>query len=454
MQTRSLTANIEEALQDTPVVLLAGARQTGKSTLMQALAGQRLNETAEDGQIRLGQPASRTPKAVYYTLDDPQVMAAARADPHGFVAAQAGYERVLIDEVQRVPELFLAIKHAVDQRRTPGRFLLSGSANVMLLPRVSESLAGRMEIQTLRPLSELELSGNAPEKLQTGADVIAQWFGSGADLAHSKARLQSLPQSSFVARDVLAQSILRGGYPEALQRSARRASAWFDTYLQTVLLRDIRDIAHIDSTSQLPQLLRAVALKTTGTFNLADVSRSLGLPQTTLRRYMTLLETVYLIEPLPAWTHRLSQRAQKTPKYYLGDTGLLAHVLGITRLWSGANYAEDASAGALVESFALQELRKAVDCSALRGIELLCYRTSTGIEVDFVLQDRAGRVIGIEVKSAQSASATDFKGLKHLRDLLGEQFIAGFVLHTGQQTLAWDPQLMSMPLSSLWCNAN
>lgn len=465
MQTRSLTANIEEALQDTPVVLLAGARQTGKSTLMQALTGRRFNDAAKVAQTNQSQAALQTalrrgsiaalkdiPKAAYYTLDDPQVMAAARADPHGFVAAQVAYERVLIDEVQRVPELFLAIKHAVDQRRIPGRFLLTGSANVMLLPRVSESLAGRIEIQTLRPLSQLELSGDAPEKLQSGADVIAQWFGSKADFVNWKARVQSLPQSSFVEREALAQCILRGGYPEVLQRSARRAGAWFDNYLQTVLLRDIRDIANIDATSQLPQLLRAVALKTTGMFNLADVSRSLGLPQTTLRRYMTLLETVYLIEPLPAWTHRLSQRAQKTPKYYLGDTGLLAHVLGITRLWGGTSHAENASAGAMVESFALQELRKAVDCSALRGIELLCYRTSTGTEVDFIVQDRAGRVIGVEVKSALSASAPDFKGLKHLRELLGDQFLAGFVFHTGQQTLAWDPQLMSMPISALWAS--
>ncbi len=434
MQTRSLTANIEEALADTPVVLLAGARQTGKSTLMQALSQQSAHPS------------------VYFTLDDPQVLAAAQADPHGFVTAQNQYRRVLIDEVQRVPELFLAIKHAVDQQRIPGRFLLTGSANVMLLPRVSESLAGRMEIQILRPLSQLELEGNAPEKLRNGADAVAQWFGTAADRLAWMARVQSMPVSAFTERDDLAQRILRGGYPEALQRSAKRAGSWFDNYLQTVLLRDIRDIANIDSASQLPQLLHAVALRTTGMLNLADVSRSMGLPQTTLRRYMTLLETVLLIEPLPAWTHRLSQRAQKTPKYYLGDCGLLAHVLGVStvQLGSSASYAQEASTGALLESFALQELRKALDCSELHGIELLSYRTSTGIEVDFILQDRAGRVIGVEVKSAASANAQDFKGLKHLRELLGEQFLAGFVLHTGQQALAWDPQLMSLPLSMLW----
>jgi uncharacterized protein len=435
MFSRKIIPKVMEALSDTPVILLSGARQTGKSTLMQALA---------------------LPKAVksqvstrYVTLDEPEVYSAALSNPHGFIAALGN--RTLIDEVQRVPELFLAIKHAVDQDRRPGRFLLTGSANVMLLPRISESLAGRMEILTLRPLAQLEMaepqfaskSPNDPGS-EAQTNVIDAWF------SISQTNLNVDREAS--SRTVLLQRLWAGGYPEAVARtSSKRRIAWFDNYLNTVLLRDIRDITQIDGLTQLPKLLQAVAHRTGGPLNVADLSRTLGMPQTSVRRYLTLLETVYLIESLPAWTHRTSHKAQKMPKVYINDSGVFAHVLGLSQ--SNAQVGTvDASLninGALVETFVHSELRKHLSW-ADTSAQLMHYRTSTGLEVDFILEDRLGRIIGIEVKSSATVGSSDFKGLRHLQSLLGDKFIRGIVLHPGERSLQWDPQMVSMPMSCLW----
>lgn len=437
MFNRQLISNIAEAMTDTPVILLSGARQTGKSTLMQSLAT----------------PSAIASKSTlhYLTLDDPEVYAAALSNPHGFIAAHDG--TMLIDEVQRAPELFLAIKHAVDKNRTPGRFLLTGSANVLLLPRLSESLAGRMEILTLRPLSQMELAQvkGADETIRCAANLIDAWF---SDRSHTDHPLPNLPTYLPVDRTDFAQRLLIGGYPEVVARSSpKRRAAWFDNYLNTVLQRDIRDLAQIDAVLQMPRLLKAIAHKTTGTLNLADVSRTLGLPQTSLKRYLTLMETVYLIEPLQAWTHRDSHRAQKASKYYLNDSGLFAHVMGITQdSMAEANpllAAVNGLNGALVETFVQSELRKHLSW-AQTSAQLMHYRTSTEIEVDFLLEDKAGNVVGIEVKSSLTVRQNDFKGLRHLQALLGDKFVRGIVLHPGDKTLQWDEKMASIPMSCFW----
>jgi uncharacterized protein len=425
MLHRQLTQSIRESLADTPVVLLHGARQTGKSTLMRSLA---------DAGAR------------YFTLDDAAVLSAVRQDPAGFLAANAG--RLLIDEVQRAPELFLAMKHEVDLARMAGRpvngrFLLSGSANVLLLPRLADSLAGRMEIHTLWPLSqsEMRVTGN-----QSPANFIDTLFAPGMAAREAGAQQSGLTFDITDRTDLITQ-LLAGGYPEAVARAnEKRRTAWFDAYLQTIVQRDIRDIAQIDGSVQMPQLLTALAHKATGTLNAADVSRTLGLPQTTLKRYLHLLQTVFLITPLPAWTPRESHRAQKSPKLFFNDSGLMAHLLGLSAppLMSAAGLP-----GPLLETFVHAELQK--QCAwASTACELMHYRTSTGIEVDFIAQDRQGRVVGIEVKSSTQASANDFKGLRHLRDIVGEQFYRGVVLHPGKESIAFDPQLASVPLAALW----
>jgi uncharacterized protein len=429
MLYRQLTQSISESLSDTPVVLLHGARQTGKSTLMRSLSGA---------------------DARYFTLDDAAVLSAVRQDPAGFLAANPG--RLLIDEVQRAPELFLAMKHEVDLARMAGqsvngRFLLSGSANVLLLPRLADSLAGRMEIHTLWPLaqSEMRLTGN-----QQPANFIDALFASEGAADHQGTQRSGMTLGTTERNELLGQ-LLAGGYPEAVSRtSEKRRTAWFDAYLQTIVQRDIRDIAQIDGSVQIPQLLTALAHKATGVLNAADVSRTLGLPQTTLKRYLHLLQTVFLVTPLPAWTPRASHRAQKSPKLFFNDSGLMAHLLGL-----GMQPLQNAPGlpGPLLETFVHAELQK--QCAwATTACELMHYRTSTGMEVDFIAQDRQGRIVGIEVKSSTQANASDFKGLRHLRELVGDQFYRGVVLHPGAQSISFDPQLASVPLGSLWAVQN
>jgi hypothetical protein len=419
MWNRQIAPLLAQAMLDTPVILLNGARQTGKSTLLQHVAADL--------------------DCAYFTLDDPETFAAAKSNPHGFIAANAG--RLLIDEVQRVPDLFLAIKHAVDTDRKPGRFLLTGSANVLLIPRLSESLAGRMEIVTLRPLAQSEM--RAAPSSQNWVDA---WFSRDALTGTSQAKYKPVDREQFLLR------LLVGGYPEATTRvSSKRRTAWFSNYLQTVLQRDVRDLAQIEGLTQLPQLLSAIAQKTTGSLNVADISRTLGIPQTSLKRYLTLLETVYLIEPVPAWTHRDSQRAQKAANYYLNDSGLFAHVMGMTEKSQAASHIAPLISlnGALVETFVQSELRKQLSWSDTSA-QLLHYRTSTGIEVDFVIEDKAGNVVGIEVKSSLTVSNNDFKGLRHMRELLGGKFIRGIVLHPGDNVVQWDTELSSIPMSCFY----
>ena len=425
MYSRYLVQAINESLVDTPVLLLHGARQTGKSTLMRGLAGD---------DVR------------YVTLDDAAVLSAMRTDPAGYLAANPG--RLLIDEVQRAPDLFLSIKHEVDLARMAGkpangRFLLSGSANVLLLPRLADSLAGRMEIHTLWPLSQSEMRNGSG---LNGVNFIDAAFAPEPAAAGVLGRRGTIVLGTASRADLITQ-LLSGGYPEAVARSSeKRRTAWFEAYLRTIIQRDIRDLAQIDGSVQLPLLLSALAHKATGTLNSADVSRTLGLPQTSLRRYLQLLETVFLITLLPAWAPRESHRAQKSPKLFFNDGGLLAHLLGL-----GAERIASAPGlpGQLLETLVhaeLQKLRGWADISC----ELMHYRTSTGMEVDFILQDREGRVVGVEVKSATQASADDFRGLRHLREILGAQFYRGIVLHPGVQSVAFDPQLASVPVTALW----
>ncbi len=384
--------------------------------------------------------------ARYFTLDDAAVLSAVRQDSAGFLAANPG--RLLIDEVQRAPELFLAMKHEVDLARMAGqnvngRFLLSGSANVLLLPRLADSLAGRMEIHTLWPLAQSEM------RLQDGqqpANFIDALFAPEGAASHAGAQRGGLTFNTTDRSELLGQ-LLAGGYPEAVARSSeKRRTAWFDAYLQTIVQRDIRDIAQIDGSVQIPQLLTALAHKATGVLNAADVSRTLGLPHTTLKRYLHLLQTVFLITPLPAWTPRASHRAQKSPKLFFNDSGLMAHLLGLS-----VQPLQNAPGlpGPLLETFVHAELQK--QCAwANTACELMHYRTSTGMEVDFIAQDRQGRVVGIEVKSSTQASANDFRGLRHLREVVGDQFYRGVVLHPGARSVSFDPQLASVPLGALW----
>ena len=411
MLRRHIIDRLLDGLADTPAVLVNGARQTGKSTLVQS------TELAEQSRQ-------------YLTFDDPGILAAAKRDPNGFVAGLN--TAVTLDEVQHVPELFPVIKAAIDRNRQSGRFLLTGSANVMLLPKLSESLAGRMEVLTLWPFSQGEMRG------------VRESF---VDTLFSQKSVGWTGKTATARREELLETILAGGYPLAVARqSATRRDAWFQSYVMTMLQRDIRDLANIADVTAVPRLLSVVAARAGGLLNFADLSRSVALPQTTLKRYFALLEATFLVQLLRPWARNLGKRIIQTPKVYLNDTGLLAHLLGATvdRLKAEGNLA-----GAVLENFVLMELRKQSTWSATQP-ELFYWRTASGQEVDVVLEDRAGRVAGVEIKAAATLSGNDVRGLQGLATAAGKHWVRGVVLYTGTEVIPFSGNLHGVPLSRLW----
>ncbi len=409
MLTRHILPLLNDALADTPVVLLNGARQTGKSTLVQSFSGKESRR--------------------YLTLDDHATLAAVKNDSSGFVAGLNG--AVTLDEVQRAPELFLAIKAAVDRDRRPGRFLLTGSANVLLLPTLADSLAGRMEILSLWPLSSAEMV-NAPTY------NLADWLFDGDINALNIAPCE---------RPQLIEKLLCGGFPEAMSRSAaKRRTAWFNSYLQAIMQRDMRDLANIERLTEIPNLLQLLATRSASLLNFAEISRSSGLSQTTLKRYFSLLETLFLVYRLPAWERNLSKRLVKSPKVFLPDSGLLAHLLDLSseRLNSAGGLP-----GGLVETFVVSEVLKHLAFSE-QQLSAWHYRTQSNIEVDLILENRLGKLTGIEIKASHSVSGKDFNGLRHLKETEAQSFQRGIVLYGGQDVVPFAADLFAVPLSMWW----
>ena len=408
MIARALAANVREAMTDTPVVLINGARQTGKSTLARSIAGER-------------------GAANYFTLDDQPVLKAALDDPQGFLAGLA--RPVVLDEVQRAPDLFVAIKAAVDRDRKPGSFLLTGSADILMLPRLSDSLAGRMEIITLWPLSQSEIDGEPVSIMDRLFDGSVPVFANAAP-----------------DRNAIVQRIVRGGYPTLLSRLADvRRNAWFDSYIMTIVQRDVRDMADIDGLTEMPRLLAALAADAGSLLNLAGLSRDLGIPQTTLRRYLAILQTTFLVQLLPAWSPHLTSRIVKAPKLVLCDTGLIAYLTGMNAAGLGGAL----PIGSLMENFAVMELRKLAAWSRTQP-KLFHFRLHTGPEVDIVLEDRAGNIVGVEVKTSANVDGSDFRGLRTLAEAAGKRFRRGVVLYTGGQTVPFAANLHALPMEALW----
>jgi hypothetical protein len=407
MIRRNIESAVHQALADTPVVLLNGPRQTGKTTLAQMMT--------EKAGTR------------YFSLDDAATLASAAGDPAGFVRNLSG--PVVIDEIQKAPDLFPAIKLAVDQDRQPGRFLLTGSANVMTLPRLSESLAGRMEIIPLFPFSAGELAGQHEGFLKRLFD---------GTIAKTK---------PISVKDDLPARLVRGGYPEAVQRqSDDRRATWFASYLSTILQRDVRDLARVDALHSLPNLLKLLAARVSGLLNLADVSRDAGLPHTTLVRHLALLETVFLVHRLPAWSPNLGKRLVKAPKLHLVDSGFACHLIGA----DARRLAEDRPLlGRLLETFVVGELRKQLSWTD-RQTALFHFRTAAGSEVDVVLEKADGTVAALEIKAGVTVGASDFSALQALRDQLGDRFRAGVVLYLGDQVVPFGDKLTLVPLPALW----
>jgi predicted AAA+ superfamily ATPase len=410
MLKRALEGPLRAALADTPVVMLVGARQTGKSTLASGLT--------EGGD--------------YLTFDDPTLLSAARADPVAFLG-DLGAGAVL-DEVQRVPEIFLPIKAMVDRDRRPGRFLLTGSANPLFIPEVASALAGRMEVLTLWPFSQAELDGR-PETL-----LVRSLFGTQMPSA----------STSPSGRDELTARIARGGFPEAAERErGERRDRWFSSYLTTILERDVRALADITRLEQLPNVLTALALRSRGPANKSALSQDLGIPVSSLDRYLLLLERIFLIRRLPGWHSRLGPRLVKGPKLPLCDSGLLCHMLR----WDEERLLSDPTTfGLALENFVGIELAKAVDLDG-GSPSLMHYRTSKGTEIDFVLEAGDGRVVAIEVKATSSVEVADFRRFDRLRETLGPRFVRGVIFFTGDRVLPFGDRLEAWPVSLLWDRA-
>lgn len=407
LHPRFAEARLVQALADTPVVLIHGPRQSGKTTLALKLAEAR--------------------QYVYFSFDHGVALAAARADPAGFVDDLP--ERVILDEVQRVPELFTYLKAAVDRRRTPGRFLLTGSANVLLVPKLSDSLAGRMEILRLHPLAQCEVAGQLPRFL----DAL---FGAGFKLG-SSARLVS----------ELAERIAAGGYPAALARSQpHRRTAWYREYIETLVQRDVRDLKRISSLDALPRLLALAAAQTARLVNVSELASSFQLSRPTIRDYLTLLERVFLMDLLPPWhTNRLS-RLIKTPKLHVGDTGVASALLGLD---AEALTRDRRTLGQLLETFVFQELRRQASWHE-RTIAFHHFRDKDRAEVDVVLERGAHEVAGIEVKAGATVTNADFRGLRKLKAAAGDRFASGVVLYDGEVTAGFGDSLYAVPIRRLW----
>lgn len=403
---RFIEPRLHEALADTPVVLIDGPRQCGKSTLARELGGP------------LGY--------AYYSFDDDVMLNSALEDPAGFLDRLP--PRAILDEVQRAPQLFRAIKAVVDRNRVPGRFLLTGSANVLLVPHLSDSLAGRMEILRLHPLSQAELHRTEP-------DFLDRAFGEGFTIS----------QHNRLKED-LAEHIVAGGYPVARMRATkRRRSRWYSDYLTTMVQRDVRDLARIASLDILPRLLSVTAGQTARLINISDLSSPFHLTRPTIRSYMTLLANVYLTEELQPWfTNRLS-RLVKTPKLHMCDTGLACALLNMDAetVWEDRELL-----GQMAETFVFQELkRQASWCED--PVNFYHFRDRDGVEVDLVLE-RRGKTVAVEVKTTASIQDHDWRGLKKIRDACGKRFQAGILFYDGETTLPQGDRLYAVPIRRLW----
>lgn len=402
---RLLAKHLQASLADTPVVLLQGPRQCGKTTLA----------------IQVGQPLEFS----YVSFDDDNLVRSAKADPLGFVMDLPN--KVILDEVQRVPEIFTAIKLVVDRHRQPGRFLLTGSADVLMLPKLSESLAGRIEILRLHPLAQVETRHIKP-------GFLTQLFSADFKLI-TATRLG--PE--------LASAMVAGGFPAALARVGNRRRNWYQAYLQTLVQRDVRDLARIAALDMMPRLLQLAAGQTAHLFNVSELASPFGLARPTIRDYLTLLERVFLVDLLPPWHIRHINRLVKTPKLHLADTGLCAALLGMdaARLYANRNLF-----GQMLETFVFQELRRQSG-SAPENIDFSHFRHRDDHEVDIVLE-QGGLLAGVEVKASGSVREADFRGLHKLQEIAGEHFVCGVVLYDGEASLRFGPNLFALPMATLW----
>lgn len=405
---RHLEAALAAALKDTPVVCILGPRQCGKSTLA----------------------LHQAPDRSYISLDDQNFYQLASTDPQGFIGDLPEY--VTIDEVQRVPELTLAIKRSVDANRKPGRFLLTGSANLLQLPRLADSLAGRMEWINLHTFSEAEKEG-APGRF------LEQWLGGQLD---TKLSASVPPQAS-----TLPGRIIAGGYPEAFQRKPARARQWQAQYIQSIIERNIHDISEVKDGGNIARFIEYISHQTAQLQNVTETAKALGHTRATVEKYLAILEKLYLLRRLPAWHRNSGKRLVKSPKIHVCDSGLAAGLSGtIEDMW----LKDRSRFGHLLESFTVQQM--SIQASWMESkVRLWHYRDKDKVEVDCVLT-RGNQTWGVEVKAASGIKGSDSRGLGRLAEQAGADFQGGIVFYDGASVLPIDRalNLYAVPFSKLW----
>ena len=396
---------VTTALKDTPVVMVTGPRQCCKTTLVRDLVASNRE---------------------FITLDDDTVLASARSDPTGLVR---GLTRTTIDEVQRAPDLLRAIKRSVDDDRRAGRFLLTGSANILTLPQVSESLAGRMEIVSLLPLSQAEIRRRKPTFLKSAFEGK---LGKPAEM---------------MIGDDLVQTVLIGGYPEMLRRrDPKRRQAWARDYVKAIVQRDVRDIAEVEKLEQMPRLLQILAHHSGQLTNFTQVGGQIGFDDKTTRKYVSILEQLFLVRRVEPWFRNQLKRLVKTPKLHFLDSGLLGTLLRAT----AEQVARDRSIfGTLLETFVFSEVLKQASWLG-ESCAVYHYRDKDQDEVDLVIEAGDGTLVGIEIKASATVNAGDFKGLRKLADACGRDFRLGLVLYDGPRAVPFGERLFAAPIPCLW----
>lgn len=406
---RHIAPRVTKALKDSPVILINGARQTGKSTFCEQLI---------KTDIFKGQ---------FVTLDDATILSAATRNPSSFLEGLD--KHVVIDEIQRVPELLLGIKKLVDQDRKGRRFILTGSADVLALPKLADSLAGRMHIYNLWPLSQAEINAQKNNFID---HVFSEFLPSYRS---------DLKWTDFVSL------MIQGGYPGIMDYEEEETKRdWYGSYLISILQKDIRDLSNIEGLTEIPNLLELLSTRTGGLLNLSEISRLAQMANTTLKRYYALLQQVFLILEVPAWTLNLEGRLVKSPKLFLNDTGLLCYLRRETK----DNLINNrTAAGSILENFVVMEITKQITWAATRA-KMFHFRAQSGQEVDIVLEGDNKKIVGIEVKSSASVTEKEFKGLEFLKAHTKNKFHCGIVLYTGDQTVKFGDKLYALPISSLW----
>ncbi len=408
---RGIEAELRDILSVSRAAAITGPRQAGKSTLARQL-----------------QLAGVVPN--YFSLDDAATRAAAIADPDGFALSLS--RPAVIDEVQRAPDLMLAVKQILDEDRSPGQFLLTGSADLVTSRVIADALPGRVEYVNLWPLSQAEISGNRVSVID-------------ALLAGAVPRITDAPKG----RAGSAGPVVAGGFPDALDRTARQRARYFRSYVQTVLGRDLPEIGQIRvDRSKLEQLLRLLAARTSGLANYSAMGRELALDDKTIKAHIELLGQLFMLYRLKPWSVNLGARQVKTPKLLLADSGMAAALVGA----DAARYAapdQGGLAGMLLETFVVMELVKQATWNS-PAVELFFYRDTEKREVDVVIESAAGDVVAIETKAAARVTSSDIRGLELLRVKLGNRFKAGIVVYSGAHTLPMADRIWCLPLAGLW----